>query len=431
MRTRKVLGVVLGSVLFSLAGCPRDSDVPATSSVKLERVASGIAAPVGMVFPDDGTDRAFIVSQPGRIFVMARDGAVSETPLLDLRDRVIELTPTYDERGLLGMALHPQFGSNGRFFVFYNADASDEVAAESDSEVRVSEFALSSADDNIADPASERILLRVGKPQFNHNGGQLAFGADGFLYISIGDGGGANDEGDGHNAQIGNGQDLTTLLGKILRIDVDGGEPYAIPNDNPFVGDATARPEIFAYGLRNPWRFSFDSETGRLMAGDVGQDEFEEVNIIESGGNYGWRIWEANNCFSPESVDATTCPETGLRGEPLIKPILEYSHDEGVSVVGGFVYRGSAIAGLSEAYVFADWSQGFIAPNGRLFAAREDDAGAWTFEELRVSGGTNDRIGRFIYALGQDARGELFVLTNDSLSPTSSGGEVWRIVADE
>ncbi|MFN0134753.1 MAG: PQQ-dependent sugar dehydrogenase [Phycisphaerae bacterium] len=431
MRTRRVLAVMLGSAFFSLAGCPRESDVPVTTSVKLERVASGIAAPVGIVFPDDGTGRAFILSQPGRIFVMTRDGAVSETPLLDLRDHVIELTPTYDERGLLGMALHPQFGSNGRFFVFYNAVASDAVAAASDSEVRVSEFAVSSADENIADPASERILLRVGKPQFNHNGGQLAFGADGFLYISIGDGGGANDEGDGHNAAIGNGQDLTTLLGKILRIDVDGGEPYAIPDDNPFVGDATVRPEIFAYGLRNPWRFSFDSETGRLIAGDVGQDEFEEVNIIESGGNYGWRIWEANNCFSPESVNATTCPETGLRGEPLIKPILEYSHDEGVSVVGGFVYRGSAIAGLKEAYVFADWSQGFIAPNGRLFAAREDDAGEWTFEELRVSGGTNDRIGRFIYALGHDARGELFVLTNDALSPTSSGGEVWRIVADE
>jgi glucose/arabinose dehydrogenase len=233
-------------------------------------------SPVGLAAPPDGSGRLFILDQIGAVRIVDADGMLLPAPFLNLADRMVPLAVegafSYDERGLLGLAFHPDYATNGRFFVFYTAPKGADQPDEFDSESHISEFHVG-ADPNVGDPASEQVLLRIGKPQSNHNGGQLAFGPDGFLYISTGDGGGANDTGDGHNPAIGNGQDKTTLLAKILRIDVDSGSPYGLPPDNPFLADPTARPEIYALGTRNPWRFSFDSGGAhRLFVGDVGQD---------------------------------------------------------------------------------------------------------------------------------------------------------------
>jgi hypothetical protein len=301
---------------------------------------------------------------------------------------------------------------------------------------RISEFQVSD-DPNVADPASERILFEIPKPQFNHNGGQLVFGpADGFLYISVGDGGGANDLGDGHNPEIGNGQDKSTLLGKLLRIDVDGEEPYAIPADNPFLDEPETRPEIWALGLRNPWRFSFDSDDpSRMFIADVGQDLFEEVNLGQSGANYGWFIREGAHCFDPQAPVASPdeCAGTDADGDLLIDPIFEYSHLNGageivlISITGGFLYRGTEVPELAGDYVFGDYSSGFDEPNGTIFAAHENADGSWTLRELAVVNNASGRIERFVLSFGQDADGELYVLTTSNLGPSGATGEVYRI----
>lgn len=418
-----------------IAGCPKGNEPSGNTAVpafgqrlRLERVAGELPTPVALAFPDDGTGRGFLVGQTGRVFVLNADGSVNPAPFLDVTDSVVPLGVAYDERGLLGIALHPRFNENGRFFIFYNAVATDAVPAGSNSEVRVSEFRIS-ADPDVADATSERVLLRVGKPQGNHNGGQLAFGPDGFLYLSIGDGGGANDRGDGHSEPAGNAQDLSTLLGKILRIDVDSGDPYAIPPDNPYVGVDGARSEIWAYGLRNVWRFSFDVNTNRLYAGDVGQGAREEMNIITRGGNFGWRVFEGTLCLSPESAGATgDCPGVGLRGDPLIAPIFEYSHDEGNTIVGGFVYRGLNIPNLTGYLVFADWAGGSSGLGGRLFAAGETIEGLWDIEELLFENGNDgERIGRNVLSFAVDTQGELYVLTSENSRPAGATGEVWRL----
>ncbi|GMU80489.1 MAG: hypothetical protein AMXMBFR47_03600 [Planctomycetota bacterium] len=427
---------VLILLIPGLTGCPRDDEpagqtgIPAFSQkLRLELVAGELSTPVALVFPDDGTGRGFVASQTGRISVVNADGSVNPTPLLDLNDRVVSLSAVYDERGLLGLALHPQFNENGRFFVFYNGAATDAVEAGSNSEVRIAEYSISAGDPNIADAGSERVLLRIGKPQGNHNGGQLAFGPDGYLYASVGDGGGANDRGSGHSEPAGNAQDLSTLLGKILRLDVDGGDPYAIPPDNPFVGVEGARGEIWAYGFRNVWRFSFDVNTNRLYAGDVGQGAREEMNIVTRGGNFGWRVLEGTTCLSPESAGATgECPATGLRGDPLIPPIFEYGHDEGNSIVGGFVYRAVNIPNLTGYLVFGDWAGGSSGLGGRLFAAGETIEGLWDIEELLFENGNADgRVGRNILSLAVDAQGEFYLLTSESSRPGGTTGQIWRL----
>lgn len=443
VRLIRVLAVALSASLVVVLGCPVTPTPVCTSeapvrAVALERVGDGFVAPTAMAAPNDGTDRLFIVDQVGQIWIIDSGGTKLSEPFLDVSDRMPEIGIdfgdgfVFDERGLLGLAFHPNFSRNGLFYVFYTVPLSAGDPENFNARNRVSEMRVSAADANRADLSSERVLLEILKPQFNHNGGQIAFGPDGFLYIGVGDGGNANDDGDGHTPGIGNGQDKSTLLGKILRIDVDG-DPYGIPAGNPFVDDPGARPEIYALGLRNPWRFSFDSQ-GRLFVADVGQDLFEEVDIVTAGGNYGWRIREGDNCFDVNNpgTPPVSCATIDSDGAALISPILSYPHSAeqqpfGISVTGGFVYRGRDIPCLTGEYVFGDWSTNFASPDGTLFAASEDADGNWAMRELAVSGDSDGRIGRFILSFGQDADGELYVLTSENFGPIESTGVVFRI----
>lgn len=272
-----VTGCTLLEAILGLLG---GGSSPPTTLVGLELIADGLVAPVGLVAPPDGSGRLFVIDQIGKIRVINASGNLLDNPFLDLADRMVAINSGFDERGLLGLAFHPDYANNGRFFVFYTAPKQADIPVEFDSETHISEFAVLPGDANCADSTSERVVLRFGKPQANHNGGQLAFGPDGFLYIGVGDGGAANDEGTGHNLTIGNGQDKNSLLGKILRIDINGALPYEAPPSNPFVADPAGRDEIFAWGLRNPYRFSFDS-TGqnRLFAADVGKRSLKRSTL--------------------------------------------------------------------------------------------------------------------------------------------------------
>jgi len=420
----------------SPAPSPRVPAPEGPLAVRLVLVADGFTGPVDLAAPDDGSGRLLIADLVGRIWVVTREGERLERPFLDITDRMVALNPGYDERGLLGMALHPDYANNGRFFVYYSARLRPDAPAGWDHTSHLSEFHVS-VDPNVGDAASERVILQIDQPQSNHNGGQIAFGPDGYLYVALGDGGGANDVGPGHPPQ-GHGQDIATLLGSILRIDVDGGRPYAVPGDNPFVGQE-GRDEIYAYGLRNPFRFSFDAagEWG-LIAADVGQNLYEEVNRIERGGNYGWNIMEATHCFSPQSARTPPeeCPQVGAHGEPLLLPILEYAHPGmsdgyGVSVTGGFVYRGQAVPRLQGLYVFGDWSGSLTAERPTLLAGipPASEGEAWRREEILVQPPSGEGGREFLLSFGQDADLELYVLTTRNTGPSGNTGAVYRIVA--
>ncbi len=399
-------------------------------------VAGGFAAPVAMAASPDNSGRLLVADQTGVIWVVRPGQGRLPTPFLDIADRLVELRPFYDERGLLGLAFDPDFASNGRFYVLYNAPPSDDVENAADSVLRLSEFTMADPSSNQADAATERILLRIGKPQYNHNGGQLAVGPDdGLLYMGVGDGGGAGDTSGGHTPGLGNGQDTTTLLGKILRIDVTGGEPYGIPPDNPFADADGGLPEIYAYGFRNPWRFSFDvpdtdrAASPRLFVGDVGQNAWEEVSLVESGGNYGWRIREGTHCFNPPA----DCPSVGAGGEPLVPPIIEYPHSdpsgglEGISVIGGYVYRGAAIDSLRGAYVFGDLDSGGRGVSGSVFVAIEKADGSWSAERLAIA----NSVGGSIFSFGKDREGELYVLAAANTTRTGGTGVLYRLAPAE
>jgi glucose/arabinose dehydrogenase len=341
-------------------------------TLALTPVVSGLSSPVDLQFPNDGTGRMFVVQQPGSIRIVT-NGSLVATPFLDITSKV----SSGGEMGLLGLAFHPQFPQNHLFYVHYDRTVSAQIQSV------IAEYHVSAGDANIADPASERILLTVDQPFSNHKGGQMVFGPDGFLYIGFGDGGSGGDP-------MGNGQNLQTLLGKMLRIDVNrqsGGKQYAIPPTNPFAGGG-GLPEIFAYGLRNPWRFSFERGGDRFFVGDVGQDKYEEIDIVESGKNYGWSVMEGMHCFNPSSG----CDMTGLT-----MPIAEYSHSEGEAVMGGFIYKGTAIPSLTGAYVFGDYI------SGTMWELVEAPAGTWTRTKL-LSTGLN------MSSFGQDAGGELYVV---------------------
>lgn len=378
-------------------------------AVGLEMVAEGFTAPVAMEDPRDGEARLYVAEQDGLISVI-ENGEVLDEPFLDISDKLVELNPAYEERGLLGLAFHPDSPSNGRFFVYYSAPTDEP---DMDHESVLAEYRVS-GDPARADPASERVLLRIGKPESNHNGGQLTFGPDGYLYVGVGDGGGAGDK----HGDIGNGQNVSTLLGSVLRIDVDGGQPYEVPDGNPFVGEP-GRNEIYAYGLRNPWRFSFDAETGRLFLADVGQDKWEEVDIVEKGGNYGWRIMEGTHMYDEELAD-----ELDINISSLELPIHEYSHEVGRSVTGGYLYRGDALPNLYGTYVFGDWSSSFYPPRGSLFYLEEREPGRWERFSLEPAQGFN----RYLLGFGQDENGELYVMSSTALGPTGTSGDVRRIV---
>ncbi len=415
--------------------------------VGLEPVAEGLGAPVDLMPPGDGSGRLFIVDQIGVIRILTAEGQLLDEPFLDVRDRMVGLRSGYDERGLLGLAFHPDFAENGLFYVYYSAPLSPEAPQGWNHTSYLSRFGVSETDENAADSGSEQVILRVHQPQSNHDGGKIAFGPDRMLYVALGDGGGGNDVGTGHVEDWyeanrgGNGQDVTdNLLGSVLRIDVDGGDPYAVPEDNPFVG-RQGLDEIWAYGFRNPYRFSFDAEGDHeLLVADAGQNLWEEVSLVTKGGNYGWNVKEGSHCFSPATPNEPpeACPETDPEGRPLIDPIIEYQNANaadglGLAVVGGHVYRGDALPGFEGRYVFGDWSRSFSQGDGTLFVATRPEAqgSMWQFEELQIATSDDGRLGAFLLALGQDARYELYALTSQTPGPTPEGGRIYRIVKAE
>ncbi len=366
-------------------------------NIKVQQVASNLQAPLAVVFPADG--EMLVAEQTGTVRLV-KNGVVSPTPFLDIQDKLIKLTPGYDERGLLGLALNPGYKSNGKFYVYYSAPTTD-----GNNKGVLEEFKTSSNPD-IADAASGRVILEVNHPEFNHDGGCLQFGPDGYLYLSIGDGGGGGDK----HGDTGNGQNTNVLLGKILRLDVNHGTTYTIPSDNPFANTAGKRPEIWAYGLRNTWRFSFDKASGQLFAGDVGQDTWEEVDIITKGANYGWRITEATHCYNPQSG----CDFTGIT-----KPIAEYKHTEGISITGGYVYNGKLAPTLTGKYVFADWS-------GPLFYLQKKADNSWARGKLKITDGYKDNLK--VTSFGEDPAGEVYIITSPDTGPSNKEGAVYRIV---
>ncbi len=336
---------------------------------------TSFSQPLDLQVPNDGSGRVFVVEKGGRVVLAPGNGATQASTFLQLSN-----ISTASEQGLLGLAFHPEFANNGFFYVFYTPNS--ELAV-------VSRFSTGTSG-NVVDPDSEVVLLEIPQPLTNHNGGQLAFGPDGHLYIAIGDGGGG---GDPQN----NAQNRANLLGNILRINVDAqenGQNYAIPVGNPFLDEPNVRPEIFAYGFRNPWRMSFDAQTGNLWTGDVGQGDREEINMVEVGGNYGWKLFEGTFCFSGD------CDADGLQ-----PPVFEYNHDNGDrSITGGFVYRGSLNPSLIGKYIYGD----FVS--GRVWAL---DLGNDTNELLFES-----RLS--ITSFGVDQENELYICSFD--------GSIYKIV---
>jgi glucose/arabinose dehydrogenase len=402
--------------------------------VRVEPLATGFQAPLDVTFAPDA-DRRYVADQEGRVYVHGADGLRDE-PLLDLRDSI----EYGGEKGLLGITLHPNFAENRRLFVRYSAPRRSGTPSRYSHTFVLAEFAVD--DDGVrARRDSERTILEIPEPQSNHNAGSVLFGPDGYLYVGVGDGGAGGDQGTGHVDDWydavggGNGQDVTeNLLGSVLRIDVDG-EPtvparkrgdatnladdagYAIPGDNPLVG-GEGLDEHYAWGLRNPWRMSFDR--GRLFVADVGQSSYEEVSLVEKGGNYGWNVREGAHCYRADDCPDET-PASVRGGEPLVDPIVEYPHSgaaiSGVSVIGGYVYRGSALPGLVGRYVFGD-----LSANGRLFVASEPggDGGAWSTGIVEIAGGDAPRR---ILSFGRDPAGEVYVLGTGS-----DGGSLYRVV---
>lgn len=375
-RTKVTVAVLALVMLFAGCGSMNRSAQAPPVAIGLQPVSSGLASPLDLEQPADGSGRLFVVEQGGRIRVLQNSAS---TPQLFL-DISSKIAPNFagTEMGLLGMTFHPSFQQNRKFYVNYVRSNSGQIQSV------IAEYLQSSTNPNQADPASERILLVVDQVgNFpNHKAGQLAFGPDGFLYFGLGDGGSGGDP-------FSNGQNTQTLLGKMMRIDVNSTSPglaYGIPPDNPFANGG-GLPEVFAIGFRNPWRFSFDKMGGRLFVADVGQNSFEEVDLVQKGGNYGWSIMEATHCFNP----ASACNMAGLA-----LPITEIPHPEGEAVIGGFVYHGTALAGLQGQYIFGDL-------NGKIWTLKEGTPNTFTRTLLSDSGLT-------ISSFGQDQTGELYVV---------------------
>lgn len=377
--------LVSGEEAGVFRGCEELPDPPPLPSLHLETWAEGLAAPVFLTHAADGSGRLFVVEQGGRVLVFGEKGEGPET-FMDISDRV----ESGGEKGLLSIAFHPSFRENRRFFLNYTAREEGGLFT------RVSEFqANEDLDEGL--PDSERLVLAAWQPFSNHNGGLLLFGPDGYLYVGMGDGGSANDP---HNF----GQRLDVLLGKMLRLDVDRQEPgrtYAIPPDNPFVAAGDARQEIYAYGLRNPWRFSFDRVTKRLFVADVGQNDREEIDVVEAGKNYGWRIMEGSICTPGVHPD---CDPEGLE-----RPIAEYGRDEGITVIGGHVYRGTEIPDLCGVYLYGDFG------SGKIWGLRYDGRQVSAQKEVMDT----DLL---ISSFGEDEEGNLYVL--------DLRGVVYRLAAD-
>jgi glucose/arabinose dehydrogenase len=382
--------IVLAALGAAAPACGDSTGTPGTAGglpagtvpVALQRVASGLDVPLFVTAPA-GDPRVFIVEKAGRIRVL-QGGALLPTPFLDIGS----LVSTGAEQGLLGLAFSPGYAATGLFVVDYT-DLSGNT--------QVVSYRVSAADPNVADPATARVVLSVAQPFANHNGGEVTFGPDGDLYVGLGDGG---SEGDPQ----GHGQDRTDLLGSLLRIALTpDGAGYSIPADNPFVGATNARGELWNIGLRNPWRFSFDRATGELYIADVGQNAYEEVNVLPAGDrdgeNFGWNIMEGLHCYA-----SSNCDRTGLT-----LPVLEYGHDAGCSITGGYVYRGAAIPALRGTYFYGDYCSGFV----RSFRWKGAVTEQQNWPTLSPGGG--------ITSFGEDAAGELYL--------TTASGDVYRMVS--
>lgn len=431
LRLTQWVAVLIGGFLL---GCSTATDIP---DIELVTITQGLTSPVALVSPL-GDKRRFVVDRTGFIHILNNDGTVVEEPFLDISDRLVDFRASFDERGLLGLAFHPDYRNNGRYFVYYSAPLRDEGPPGWDHTSTVSEFRanapVSGGQASTTQADSERVVLHIDQPQFNHNGGALSFGPDGYLYIALGDGGGANDVGNGHPGP-GNGQTTTTLLGSILRIDIDNGEAgYGIPTDNPFAGRKSGRDEIHSWGWRNPWRMSFDRVTGELWVATNGQELWEAVYEASAPGNYGWNRFEGSHCFDPRnpgtSLPDDACSRQGPHGYDIRMPVVEYPHPgnqgdhtvAGISVIGGYVYRGDAIPELAGRYVFGDWARGFARPEGQLFIASPTEPGRpWDIARVRV-------LDDYLLGFGEDSEGELYLLTSSTSGPTGSTGAVHKIV---
>jgi glucose/arabinose dehydrogenase len=381
------------------AGTDHSADSTKSSFVfKLEKVADGLDGPLALENAHDGSGRIFVGEQAGRIMVI-RNGQVLKTPFINIRNLLVPMKNEYMDMGLLGFAFHPDFRHNGRFFIHYSRPSKKGFNNTS----VLAEYKVSDTNPDVAGTKG-KILLEVEQPEANHNGGNIVFDEKGYLYIGFGDGGG---QGDKHGT-IGNGQDLNQLLGKIIRIDVDHGDPYAIPADNPFT---KGRKEIWCYGMRMPWRISFDNATHQLFCGDVGQDKYEEVDIIEKGRNYGWRAMEGFHIYDSALYK---------KENAYSLPIAEYPHPEGVSITGGYVYRGKEFPAMNGLYIFGDWAF-------KLFYLQKDDSGKWIKQDCHFNGKKDNTFKFRVNSFGEDENGEIYVVTQDEVGAISPTGVIYKI----
>lgn len=454
-RRRRGGGLVLFVVLLATAvsaawGDPLPPIGRSKITIELEPVVSGITPPLVLATTGDHSGRMFLATQDGKIYLVKPGGPMTRPPLfLDVSPNMVKLDPGYDERGLLGLAFHPGFHDRkspgfGKFYTYTNEPAKSSPVdfplpphgrGGIDSLSVVSEWTVDPKDPDRALP-QRRIVFTAAHPQMNHDGGQVSFGPDGYLYIAIGDGGAARDRGNGHFPE-GNGQNLTTVMGKLLRLDpldpattpqskdpVSANGKYRTPADNPFDGKNGLR-EIYAYGLRNIWRFCFDDRpggTGKIIAGDVGQNQIEELDDIVKGGNYGWNLKEGSFRFDPG--DASVHRDTQGLPKDLIDPVAEYDHGQGPCIIGGFVYRGKAVPALRGLYVSGDLSTKLNGGGGTIFVCDLKD---WQLQVVNI-GATKRRLGMNLKSFGQDDAGELYVLGSSS-GPTTPDGKVYRIVS--
>jgi glucose/arabinose dehydrogenase len=485
----KTLGSLALAVLFTLA---LTSDVPGRGSgprMDVQLVADGLVAPLDLTFAPDGSGRRFIVDQTGLVLILTPGGQVLASPFLDITDRTV-LQSAFDERGLLALAFHPQFTTNGKLYVQYSArregpnicvDEGGHIPLDPEGcplqyTRRISEFVVSPADANRVDPATERVVFRIQWPGRKHNGGGLAFGPDGLLYIGLGDGGfihGPSGADDPFNVDpdllFGDlvAQDLTSLYGKILRIDVDRGRPYGIPPDNPFAGADGIPDEIYAWGFRNPFRITFDGKgDGAMYVSAPADTFFEATNKVARPGNYGWAIREGRHCIvrasalaPPETIRCSTdsqcpigpqistcsrsgvcsCPNVGSLGEPIHGPILEYlnfavedprsqlpGRGFGRASLGGHIYRGQDIKWLRGRFVQGDFALNLL--DGQILVAKEMPAGKlWTLRRAFAFDPADPVKSGFLKGIGQDAAGELYAITGN-FTPTGVAGRIWKIV---
>ena len=406
--------------------------------VSYEKFASGFVSPLSMIPYREGQQAYLVVDQTGVIHFLDEEGGKPGKAFLDLRTSIVNLKKGFDERGSLGIALHPKFKSNRKVYVYYSAPLASEEKKDFDHTAHLSEFKVKA--DGTADKRSEKVIFTVDQPQWNHDGGNLVFGKDGFLYLGLGDGGAANDldqkgKPEGGHERGGNGQALNRFLGKVLRFDIDSKAPYSIPEGNPFKGKKDGREEIYAWGIRNPWGIPVDHESGDIIVADVGQNRFEEINVLTAG-NFGWPRYEGYATFDQQNPSEPCTLEVSAAPEGFVAPVLVYPHHDGlgkaagygVSVTGGHVYRGKAIPGLDGVYLFADWAQSWAGKKYGLYGGIRDSKATWTMKVIPGAKTPAGPVSRMVIGFGYDEAGEVYVLSNTGKGPSGKNGEIWKIV---